>query len=512
MGRPDSRRRERVDARGRLSDQLATLDRRQRWEGNAPPAGYHRGAMSADGARQGLLRGLPKVDKLIEAAEAAPLLMEHPRPEVLHAIRVELDAARDALRAGALAEAPDVAAVCTAAAARLAMRARPGLTRVINATGVVLHTGLGRAVLPEAARRAIADVAAGYSLLEVDRASGERGEREQFVRALLCELTGAASATVVNNNAAATLLALAALARGREVIVSRGQLVEIGGSFRIPEVMAESGAVLREVGATNRPRLADSRAAITERTALLLRVHPSNFRIAGFTEEVPLAELVALGREHGLPVVDDLGSGCFVPLERYGVPPEPLARESIEAGAAIAMFSGDKLLGGPQAGCIVGDAAPVAACRRHPLFRAVRPDKLQLAGLEATLRCYRDPDRLRELVPTVRMLATPLAELRARAASLAAACMAAAPRCVASVADDVSSPGSGSLPTVELPTAVVRVTAADCSPATLAARLRTGEPPVFARIKDDAVCLDVRTILPGEEAELCEALARACSE
>jgi L-seryl-tRNA(Ser) seleniumtransferase len=458
---------------------------------------------------QALMRRLPAVDKLIDGDAAAALLERHPRPEVLTALRAELEAAREAIKTGAIDAAPDASAICAAAATRLASRERQGMCRVVNATGVVLHTGLGRAVLPQAARDAIAEVAAGYSLLEVDRATGERGERERYVRELLCELTGAESATVVNNNAAATMIVLAALARGKEVVVSRGQLVEIGGSFRIPEVMAESGAILREVGATNRTHLKDYAEAIGENTGLLMRVHTSNFRIAGFTKELEINELVALGNARGIPVVDDLGSGAMTDLERHGLVGEPLVSSSIEAGTAVAMFSGDKLLGGPQAGCIVGTATLVEKIRRHPVFRAVRPDKLQLAGLEATLRCYRDPDRLPELLPTLGMLTVSLDTLRERAAALAAACMAAAPRCVAAVADDVSSPGSGSLPTVEIPTAVVRITAADCSPTDLAARLRAGDPPCFARIKDDAVVLDLRTVLPGEEQTICDALQGA---
>jgi len=461
---------------------------------------------------QTLMRQLPKVDKLLDGAGGVALLARFSRAELLTAFRAELDDLRARAKSGDLTAVPSDAAVCAAAEARMSRREAQGLCRVINATGVVLHTGLGRAVLPPAAQAALADVAKGYSLLEVDRDSGERGEREQFVRALLCELTGAESATVVNNNAAATMIVLAALCRGRECVVSRGQLVEIGGSFRIPEVMSESGAVLREVGATNRTHLKDYAGAIGEATGMLMRVHTSNFKIAGFAKEVPIAELVALGHERGLLVADDLGSGAMVDLEPHGLSGEPLVSSSIAAGADVVMFSGDKLLGGTQGGLIVGTKDAVAKIRRHPIFRAVRPDKLQLAALEATLRLYRDPDGLKQALPVYGMLTATRAELREQAGVLAAEMMAACPRVVAAVADDVSSPGSGSLPTVEIPTAVVRLTAAECPPAELGRRLRAYATPIFTRIKDDAVVIDLRTLQPGEGAELCAALAQVLAE
>ncbi len=460
-----------------------------------------------------LLRQLPRVDESLEAAEGSGLVAAFGREPAANAIRKEIDAARDTLRGsrGNGASVPDVAAVLAGARRRLESARKPRLCRVVNATGVVLHTGLGRAVLPEAALAALASELPGYCLLETDRESGERGEREFAVRDLLRELTGAESGTVVNNNAAATMIMLAAVSRGKEAIVSRGQLVEIGGSFRIPEVMAESGARLREVGATNRTHLKDYEKAISPETGLLLRVHTSNYRIEGFTSDVALADLVALGRKHGIPVADDLGSGALVDLAPYGLKGEPLVKESLAAGADLVSFSGDKLLGGPQAGIIVGRADLVAKVRGHPLFRAMRPGKMTLVALEATLRLYRDPDRLREALPVFGMLTADRKGLRRRASALARRIRAAAAGATAEVADDVSSPGSGSLPTVEIPTSVVRLALPGVSADELARRLRVGEPPVFTRRKDEAVLLDVRTLRPGEDREVAAAVAAAAT-
>ncbi|MCI0342842.1 MAG: L-seryl-tRNA(Sec) selenium transferase [Planctomycetales bacterium] len=460
-----------------------------------------------------LLRQLPRVDESLEAAEGAGLVARFGREPAADAIRREIDAARVTLRAsrGNGARVPDVAEVLAGARRRLESARKPRLCRVVNATGVVLHTGLGRAVLPEAALAALASELPGYCLLETDRESGDRGEREFAVRDLLRELTGAESGTVVNNNAAATMIMLAAVSRGKETIVSRGQLVEIGGSFRIPEVMAESGARLREVGATNRTHLKDYEKAIGPETGLLLRVHTSNYRIEGFTSDVPLADLVALGRKHGIPVADDLGSGALVDLAPYGLKGEPLVRESLATGADLVSFSGDKLLGGPQAGVIVGRADLVAKARGHPLFRAMRPGKMTLVALEATLRLYRDPDRLQEALPVFGMLTADRKALRRRASALARRIRAAAPDASAEVADDVSSPGSGSLPTVEIPTSVVRLALPCVGADELARRLRAGEPPVFTRRKDEAVLLDVRTLRPGEDREVAAAVAAAAT-
>ncbi len=388
----------------------------------------------------------------------------------------------------------------------------PSLRRVINATGVVLHTNLGRAVLSDSARLAVQEAAGAYSNLELDLASGERGSRHDHVEGLLCRLTGAEAAMVVNNNAAAVLLTLTALAAGREVIVSRGELVEIGGSFRIPEVMAQSGARLVEVGTTNKTRTEDYRRAIGPDTGLLLKVHPSNYRIVGFTAAVALEELVAIGREAGIPVMYDMGSGALIPLDRYGLPGEPVAWEAIAAGAGIITFSGDKLLGGPQAGVIAGRRDLVERCRRHPLARALRVDKMTLAALEATLKHYRDPDAAMAAVPVLRMLTMPPEELAARADELAGLILARAGGAArVEVCPGLSQVGGGSLPGTELPTTLVAVVPERLSVNALAARLRQSRPAVVARIEGGRLLLDPRTLLPGDAAAVATALARALS-
>jgi L-seryl-tRNA(Ser) seleniumtransferase len=344
----------------------------------------------------------------------------------------------------------------------------------------------------------------------VDRATGDRSIREVHVAGLIREITGAEAATVVNNNAGATLLALAALAKGREVIVSRGQLVEIGGSFRIPDVMQESGCALVDVGTTNKTYLSDYEKAITERTALLLRVHTSNYRIVGFTHAASLEELVALGKKRGLPVMDDLGSGAFVDLSPYGVLDEPPVQASVAAGADVVTFSGDKLLGGPQAGILVGRKEAIGTIRRHPLFRALRVDKLTLTALEATLKLYLDRDRLLRELPTLRMIAMPLDEAERRALALAAL-LKPLPGLSVEILDDASEFGGGSVPTQRIPTKVVAVRHATLGLDLLAERLRRGEPCVFSRVQLDRLLLDVRTLQDGEAPELAGALARICS-
>jgi L-seryl-tRNA(Ser) seleniumtransferase len=473
------------------------------------------------------LRALPSVDEVLRDAKVAALARGRSREALARAVRAAIGAERARILGGGAPRAgadprPDAPArdaegvlldpaLLVAVERALAREARPALRRAVNATGVVLHTGLGRAVLAPAARAAIDDVARGYSLLEVDLESGERGEREAGCAALLRELTGAPAATVVNNNAAACLLALAALARGREVVVARGQLVEIGGSFRIPEVMAESGARLREVGATNKVHLADYERAIGSETAAILKVHTSNFKVVGFTEDVPLERLARLARERGILLIEDLGSGNLLDPARWAAGGfadiEPPVAASVAAGADLVTFSGDKLLGGPQCGIAVGDAEAVARLRRHPLFRAVRPDKLTLAALEATLRLYRDGDPARD-VPALALLLGPAEPIRVRAEALARALAPLAPRLEARAVPSEAQPGSGALPATTVPSFAVALRAPDLGAAALAARLRLGEPPVFARIRRDEVLLDCRTVLAGEEPEV-EAAVRA---
>ncbi|NUN48374.1 MAG: L-seryl-tRNA(Sec) selenium transferase, partial [Candidatus Brocadiae bacterium] len=398
-------------------------------------------------------------------------------------------------------------AILASAAATLERAALPGLRRVLNATGIILHTGLGRAALPPAALEAIARENQGYNLLEVDIETSERAHRERHCAKLLERLTGAPAATVVNNNAAATLLALAALAAGRQVLVSRGQLVEIGGAFRVPDVMAQSGCRMVEVGTTNKTRLADYERALTPDTALILRVHRSNFAMVGFHEEPSLEELVDLGRRHAVPVMDDIGSGALLDVARYGIAPEPLATASLAQGADIACFSGDKLLGGPQAGLLVGKPDPVAACRRHPLFRALRPDKLQLVALEATLRLYLNPDTVEEAIPTLRMMKVGVEALAKRAQAIVKALKTA--KIDAEVCEEESQIGGGSTPGQNLPTRCVAVAPGKIGADPLVRRLRTGEPPVFARVKKDRVLFDMRTLQPGEDDLLVTAVRAA---
>ena len=453
-------------------------------------------------------RKIPKVDVILAHPGAQPLIAESGREFFTTCLDEVFDGIRARMKQGQTAEV-DVTAILAAVRERLAARRAPRLCRVVNATGVILHTGLGRAVLPKAALDAIASEQKGYSLLEVERASGERSIRETHVVELIRTLTGAEAATVVNNNAGATLLALAALAKDREVITSRGQLVEIGGSFRIPDVMKQSGAALVEVGTTNKTYLSDYEGAITERTALLMRVHTSNYRIVGFTHVPSLAELVELGRKKGVAVMDDLGSGAFIDLSPFGVADEPDVQSSVKAGADVITFSGDKLLGGPQAGLIVGKKDVVGRIRKHPLFRALRVDKLKLTALEATLKLYLDHDKLFQELPTLRMISMSLDECEKRALTLAAK-LKGIPGLALEIRDDSSEFGGGSVPTQQIPTKVVALQPSTMSLETLASRLRAGTPCIFCRVQRERVLLDVRTLQAGEDDEIAASLRVIC--
>lgn len=448
------------------------------------------------------LRKLPSVDRLLAHPVLQALQQEARHEMVVGAAREVLQRAREAIRAGQ--PCPSTEDLAQDARQVLASRLRPTLLPVINATGVVIHTNLGRAPLSEEALAAMWEAGQGYSNLEYSLEEGRRGSRYVHAEELLCRLTGAEAALVVNNNAGAVLLILAALAAGREVVISRGQLIEIGGGFRIPDVMRQSGARLVEVGTTNRTRIGDYREALTEDTALLFRAHHSNFRMVGFTEEASLAELVALGREAGVPVVDDLGSGSLLPTEAYGLAHEPLVQESVAAGAALVSFSGDKLLGGPQAGIIVGRRDLVERLRRFPLTRALRVDKTTLAGLQATLLHYLRGEAV-EKVPVWRMIATGPQVLRRRARSWAR--RLAAQGVPAVVVPGESAVGGGSLPGQTLPTFLLALAVA--SPDRLARRLRQGSPPVVARIEDDRLVFDPRTVLPGQDRALLQAIVSA---
>ena len=452
------------------------------------------GAGEASGAVHERLRRLPAVSRVLE------LLGRHPAasgvaPEVVtELVRHELEVRRRAVLAGS--EPPEAEAVAQTVAERLVELFEPSLRPVINATGVILHTNLGRAPLSEEAVAAMALAARSYTNLEYDLESGERGSRHVHPAAILRQLTGAEDALVVNNNAGAVLLALITLAQGREVIVSRGQAVEIGGGVRIPEILAQSGARLREVGTTNRTYIHDYASAISQDTALILRVHCSNFRLIGFVHETPLEELVALGEERGIPVLDDLGSGALLDTAQFGLSHEPMPQESLAAGADLVMFSGDKLLGGPQAGIIVGRADLIETLKRHPLARAIRADKLVLASLSATLTHYVRGEAL-EKIPVWRMISLSPAAIRARAEAWAAAVPG-------EVVPAESTVGGGSLPGDTLPTWAFAPHVAQ--PNAAAARLRAGDPPLIARVADDRLLLDPRTVLPEQDALVIAAL------
>jgi L-seryl-tRNA(Ser) seleniumtransferase len=462
--------------------------------------------MSAD--RNAALRGLPSVDHLLRALVDRPELQGVPRARLTALVRETLDAERRRAREGHA-----VPAATDALAARVVERARRtglfSLRPVINATGVVLHTNLGRALVSPLAIERLQAVAAAYSNLELDLATKERGSRYSHVEALLRRLTGAEDALVVNNNAAAVLLALETLAHGREVVVSRGELIEIGGEFRIPDIMVRSGAVLREIGTTNRTHLRDYADAIGPSTALLLKVHTSNYRVVGFTAEVSSRELVELGRARGIPVMEDLGSGSLVDLRPWGFPYEPTVPEAVAAGLDLVSFSGDKLLGGPQAGIVVGRHAVVGRLKKNPWNRALRIDKFTIAALEATLYAYESGAAL-ETIPTLRLLTEPLAAVRGRAKRLLRRLTPASrERLGARVVDDRAQVGGGALPTVELPTAGLAVGQDAQAAMRLDARLREGDPPVIGRIVDDRLLLDCRTVLVSQIAELAKALEAA---
>ena len=444
------------------------------------------------------LRELPSVDHLLQAEDAARLIAAFGRTLTLHALNECLDSARLAIHDGGAA--PSTEDILRQTRLSLEDSNLPSLIPVINASGVILHTNLGRAPLSRAAMQAAAEVASGYSNLEYDLDAGTRGRREQHVEGLLQRALRAEAALVVNNNAAAVMLALSALARRKEVLVSRSQLIEIGGGFRLPDVMKESGAKLVEVGTTNRTHLPDFESAISDRTALILRVHHSNFKILGFTTEPSLSELVSLGRRHGLPVFDDLGSGALLDTAAFGLGHEPTVQESLQAGASLVAFSGDKLLGGPQAGIIAGEASLIARLRRHPLARALRPDKMCVAALAATLDHYLREEALRE-IPIWRMIGAEEAAMRARADAWAAALE------TGEVLTSQSTIGGGSLPEETLPTWVLAIDTPH--PNALAGKLRRATPPVIARVDQDRLMLDPRTVLPDQDQALIRAV-RTC--
>jgi L-seryl-tRNA(Ser) seleniumtransferase len=461
--------------------------------------------VSADPAA---LRRLPSVDQLLRALSDRPEVAGLPRPRLTELIRQTLDAERRGLREGTTAPA-DAATLASRVAATAGQAPRFSLRPVINATGVVLHTNLGRALLSPLALERVAAVGGAYANLEIDLASKERGSRYSHVEALLRRLTGAEDALVVNNNAAAVLLALETLAHGKEVIVSRGELIEIGGEFRIPDIMLRSGAVLREVGATNRTHLRDYVEAINPSTALLLKVHTSNYRVIGFTAEVSSRELTALGQARGIPVMEDLGSGSLIDLRPWGFPHEPTVPEVVASGVDLVSFSGDKLLGGPQAGIVVGKKAVVGRLKKNPWNRALRIDKFTIAALEATLTAY-EAGVARDTVPTLRLLTEPLGSIIARGRRvLRGLGPDVVDRLAARLGEGRSQVGGGALPTVELPTAGLVLGVSDADARALDATLRAGDPAVLGRLVDDRLFLDCRTVLPGQVAGLVKAVVAA---
>lgn len=466
--------------------------------------------------KRDLFRALPPVDACLAAWADAPeaRLAPAPRPLVRNAINTFLEARREAIRRGEVLDPRELALehLKPALLHHIRVETRPRFRRVLNATGVIIHTNMGRAVLAKQAAAAVTLACNGYSNLELNLHTGERGSRYSHVEDLLRQLTGAEAALVVNNNAAAVLVTLDSLCKGGEVVIARGQLVEIGGSFRIPEVMEHSGATLREVGCTNRVHPHDYERAIGERTRALMRVHTSNYRIIGFHSDVSVPELAALAEKHGLPLIEDLGGGCLIDFAGMGLPGEPTVRSIIAAGAHVVTFSGDKTLGGPQAGLIVGKKTFIDAIKKNPLNRALRIDKMTLAALEATLRLYLDESLAREHIPVLSMIAMRSDELRRRAARLTAClrryCGTDRNASFHHVPGE-SRVGGGAFPERPLPTVLVRIDSAACSPETLKARLLHGDPALVGRLENGAFHLDPRTLAPAEIPAAARCVAAA---
>jgi L-seryl-tRNA(Ser) seleniumtransferase len=465
--------------------------------------------------KQQMFRKIPAVDKLLSSDRILEVSGKLPKRLLHESLDEILSELRTAIRTEQNFDPArlDPEEITAAAAARAETRVKASLQPVVNATGVVIHTNLGRSLLSEKILDKFKEVATHYSNLEYDLDSGRRGSRYVHVESILKELTGAEAALVVNNNAAAVFIALETLAKGRQVLVSRGQLIEIGGSFRIPDVMARSGALMVEVGTTNKTHLRDYQDAINPETALLLKVHTSNFKVVGFTEEVPLSELVRLGKRHGIPVMEDLGSGCLVDLTAYGLLKEPPVTEVIAQGADVVTFSGDKLLGGPQAGIILGKKDILDRIKKNPINRAVRIDKLTLVALEETLRLYRDePSAVRE-IPTLKMLFEPYQALAEKAFHLSESIGEIPTRnFTLSLVDGMSKPGGGSLPQVELPSRLICIEPGAMSATDIEIRLRANNPPVISRVERDRVLLDVRTLQHSDTAVIVKAVRRLANE
>ena len=460
-----------------------------------------------DSRKEDLLRRLPSVDSLLADATVQAFLKIHPRALVVDSVREYLDSLRQRILQGERSVPTGNGPWTEGIADFFEHRLQATLRRAVNGTGIVLHTGLGRAPFADAAQSALAAVAAGYATLQVDPETGKRGDRHTHVELLLCRITGAEAALVVNNNAAATLLVLNTLAEGKEAVVSRGELLEIGGSFRIPDVMKRSGARLVEVGTTNRTHLRDYETAVTPDTALLLKVHQSNYRIVGFVKQVPIGELAGLAHAKGVWAVDDLGSGALVDLSLWGLPKEPTVQDSVGAGADAVCFSGDKLIGGPQCGVVVGKKTVIDRMKKNPLMRALRCDKMTYAVLAATLRLFLDPKQLPSSHPVLRMLTEPPESVRKRCRSLRRRLDAVLGSAGSTeVLPGASEAGSGSLAAIDLPTWVVSVSVHGFSAEELARRFRLSVPAVFGRVHEGRFLIDCRTILPDEMMYIQSAL------
>jgi len=455
-------------------------------------------------------RNLPAVNDILLLPRISALAARHAHEAIVTAIRTAITEIRNGIAEGqALNGECTAESIAASVESTLERDAQPRLRSVINATGIVLHTNLGRAPVADQAAQAAYEAARGYLNLELDLDSGTRSSRQNPIREWVKRLTGAESATVVNNNAAATVIALRALCQGREVVVSRGQLIEIGGSFRIPEIMGVSGAILREVGTTNITRLSDYEKAIGPDTAALMQIHTSNYRVSGFTESVATADLVALGKKHNLKVLDDIGSGAMLDFNRFGFDGEPIAKASIAAGADLVLFSGDKLLGGPQAGILAGKAEWIQKVEKDPLMRAFRCDKMTLAALEATLRIYCNEENALREIPVLHLLGLSQDELKRRAETLAERLRPVASLESIEVATDVAYVGGGSLPDQKMATWIVLLKPRKASDADFAQRLRLGTPAVMGRVRDGKLVIDVRTVFPHQLDALIEAVKKA---
>lgn len=457
-------------------------------------------------SQKNMLKNLPGVDNLLEDLREQTFYQEIPKSVLLSSIREVIEKKREVILSGSSTINDDYKFEIKRLVEE---KSKPNLKNIINGTGVVVHTNLGRSILPNEALDHMVKIASGYSNLEFDLDSGKRGSRYSVVEEIICEISGAEAAMVVNNNASAVLLALETLANKREVIVSRGELVEIGGSFRIPDIMAKSGGILKEVGATNRTHLKDYEKAISEETGLLLKVHTSNYSIVGFTSSLSLEEIVSLGKDKSITVMEDLGSGTFVDFSKYGLTKEPTVQESVKAGVDLITFSGDKLLGGPQAGIIIGKKHIIDKIKQNPFTRAVRIDKLTLAALEIVMRLYRDERSAVIKIPTLKMLFMKKPEIEARATRLSSMLKERFEgKIMISTCGTESKAGGGSLPLMLLPSCAVVLKSNDLSPSHIEKRMRTGEPKVIGRIENDQYIIDIRTVDDNEFESICMAVKK----